>query len=294
MALRSMTGYGQGDSSAHGIRVVAEISSVNRRQLDVQINLPRSLSRLEPRAIEEMQKVLSRGRVTAEIRVDYQAKVKARSMKINEDLGRAYLEQLRASAQRLNMSDDFTGSMLLNLPDVVQFTQMEEDVDRIWPILQRALRQALDGLVQMRVGEGSALQADLEKRVELMTKLVGRIELRAPKVVTRHRKALHDRISKAGVDVDMRDERLLREVALFADKCDITEETTRLQSHLQQAGRLMRARSTNGKSLDFLAQEMFREINTIGAKGNDSIIVRYVVTFKSELERFREQVQNIE
>lgn len=294
MALRSMTGCGQGDAAAHGIRVVVEIASVNRRQLDIQISLPRSVSRLESRAAEEIQKVLSRGRVTAEIRVDYQAKAQARSMRINEDLGRAYLEQLRASADKLKLPDDFTGSMLLNLPDVVQFTQVEEDVDRIWPMLQRALRQGLDGLVQMRVGEGAALQADLEKRLELMTKLVGKIELRAPKVVARHRKALHDRISKAGVQVDMGDERLLREVALFADKCDITEETTRLQSHLQQAGKMMRAKATNGKSLDFLAQEMFREINTIGAKGNDSIIIRYVVTCKSELERFREQVQNIE
>ena len=294
MALCSMTGYGRGQATADGIHVSVELSSVNRRQLDLHVNLPRSLSILEARIAEEVHHQVHRGRVTGEVHVSESSKLRRSSIRVDEELAGAYLTALRATARRIKLQDDFGGSLLLQLPDVVHYEPIEQDVDRIWPVLQRALQKALRELVRMRKREGRTLQQDLEARVARLGGLVEEIGAEAPQVTGRYRAALQDRLEQAGVDVAGDDERLLREIVLFADRSDIAEELTRLESHLKQARRLMRSREATGKSLDFLAQELFREINTIGSKANDSFIVRRVVTFKAELERFREQVQNIE
>lgn len=294
MALNSMTGYGRGQASAEGIRVTVELSSVNRRQLDLHINLPRSLSILEARITEEVHHKVTRGRITGEVNVTESSQLRRKSIRVDEDLAEAYLDALRGAAGKFRLRDDFSGSLLLQLPDVVHYEQIEEDVDRIWPVLQKALQKALRELSRMRSREGKALQQDLEARVGGLAGIVDEIRVEAPKVTRRYRANLRERLSQAGVDLPVNDDRLLREIVLFADRSDIAEELTRLESHMKQARRLMRSRDATGKSLDFLAQEMFREINTIGSKANDGAIVRCVVNFKAELERFREQVQNIE
>jgi uncharacterized protein (TIGR00255 family) len=294
MALRSMTGYGRGQATADGLRVTVELSSVNRRQLDLHINLPRSLSILEARIAEDVHQAVHRGRITGEVNVAESSQLRRKSIRVDEDLAEAYLDALRATARKFKLEDDFSGTLLLQLPDVVHYEQIEEDVDRIWPVLQKALLKALRELVRMRNREGKALQQDLEARLGRLGELVEEIRGEAPKVTGRYRTALRERVARAGVEMPVDDDRLLREIVLFADRSDIAEELTRLESHMKQARKLMRSREATGKSLDFLAQEMFREINTIASKGNDSAIVRRVVTFKAELERFREQVQNIE
>lgn len=294
MALRSMTGYGRGQATAEGIHVSVELSSVNRRQLDLHINLPRSLSILEARIAEDVHQVIHRGRITGEVNVSESSQLRRKSIRVDEDLAEAYLDALRATAKKFKLQDDFGGTLLLQLPDVVHYEQIEEDVDRIWPVLQKALRKALRDLVRMRNREGKALQEDLEGRMERLAGLVDEIRGEAPKVTGRYRASLQERLAQAGVELAADDDRLLREIVLFADRSDIAEELTRLESHMKQVRRMMRSREATGKSLDFLAQEMFREINTIASKANDGFIVRRVVNFKAELERFREQVQNIE
>lgn len=294
MPLRSMTGFGRGEATAHGMHVVVEIGSVNRRQFDNQVSVPRALSPLEPRINEEIQEVVSRGRLTGAITLTHTHRARRKAMRIDEDLASAYLHDLRAAGRRLGLPDDLTLQSLLELPDVVEVAHPEAELESAWPVVRRALRQALKGLARMRRQEGQALEKDLRARITLLRRQVEKIRKRAPGAAARYRAALLERIAEAGVGLSGQEERLLREVAIYADKCDISEEITRLDSHLDHLETLMRGREANGKALDFLAQEIFREINTTGAKANDSVIVQIVVGFKAELERIREQVQNIE
>lgn len=294
MSLRSMTGHGRGTASASGILVSVEVSSVNRKQLDVSIGLPRSLSALEPRVQEEVQKWLSRGRVTGEVDVQLSAAARREAVCVDAELAGAYLGELRRAAKKLRLDDDFRGSALLSLPDVVRYEQPVASSDEAWPLVEKALKQALERLLKMREREGKALQKDMAGRLSGISATVGRIRRFAPMVSTRYAEKLHARLREAGFLAETGDERLLKEVALFADRSDITEEMTRLESHVAQAHKLMESSDPVGRSLDFLVQEMFREANTIGSKANDGDIVKEVVGLKAEVERIREQVQNIE
>lgn len=294
MPLRSMTGFGRGSAAGHGMLVEVEISAVNRRQFDNQVGVPRVLEPLESRIAEEIQGSIHRGRLTGEIKLQHTQSVRRHALRVDEELAASYLRELRAAAKRLGLPDDLTIGSLLDLPDVVQLAHPEADLEKAWPVVQRALRQALRGLVRMRTQEGLALERDLKRRLGDLRDKVARIRTQAPQVAEQYRRSLVERIRAAGVETPLDEERLAREVALYADRCDITEELTRLDSHLDHWASLMRAREASGKSLDFLAQEMFREINTIGSKANDAGIVQVVVGFKTELERIREQVQNIE
>ncbi len=294
MRLRSMTGYGRGEATRKGTRVVVELSTVNRKQLDVHISLPRGLAGLDARVTEEVQGALSRGRINGEVVVDFGKRPLQEGIQVNQELAAAYVKSLRGAAAKLNLQDDLSVSHLLTLPNVVRFENPQADPEEMWPVMVRALRQALKALVAMREQEGKALGVDLEARLAALEANLEHIRTRAPKVAEKYREGLFQRLKQAGVSVADADDRLLREVALFADRADICEELSRLESHLNQARKLMKGKATTGKSLDFLAQEMFREINTIGSKANDSRIAQRVVQCKTELERFREQVQNVE
>ncbi len=294
MSLRSMTGYGHGAASAGGVKVEVELSSVNRRQLDVSVSLPRSFSVFEPRIEEEIHKRVSRGRVTGEVSVSVSSKARQQGVRVDEELARTYLEAMRRTAKRVGLKEDFGASTLLSLPDVVRYEQTAESAERVWPLLSRALNLALENMLKMRDREGAALQKDVARRLDGLVSALNRVRKQAPTVVESYRKKLMARLRDAGFVMGSSDERLLRELALFADKSDITEEITRLESHIQQAHKLMQSKEPVGRSLDFLAQEMFREMNTMGSKANDGDILRNVVAMKAELERIREQVQNIE
>jgi uncharacterized protein (TIGR00255 family) len=294
MSVRSMTGHGRGTASLDGIKVEIELSAVNRKQLDISIALPRMLAGLGPRMDEVIGKNLSRGRVTGEVAVQFAAALRQRGARVDVDLAEAYLKGLRKAAKRLKLRDDFTGSALLTLPDVVRYEQPARETEKVWPAVEMALNQALEHLMKMREREGGALGRDLEKRLVRIESCMERVRAEAPRVASKYRERLMARLGAAEIPVDGADERLLREVALFADRSDITEEITRLESHIQQARTLMKSREPVGRSLDFLVQEMFREANTIGSKANDAGIARDVVAIKTELDRIREQVQNIE
>jgi uncharacterized protein (TIGR00255 family) len=295
MSLRSMTGHGSGEAAGRGVRVFVDLSSINRRQLEISLNLPKSIGALESRIQETLHAALARGRITGDVALRFTSGRGRDRVVVDEDLAAQYVSALRRTARRLRLRDDIQVSQLLSWPDVVQSPALAEDLEtRVWPVMNKALHAALSRLQEMKRREGAALGRDLERRLRRLDGRLRAIRSRLPRVVRHHRQALLRRIREAGVGLDARDERVIKEVALFADRSDVSEEVTRLESHLNQARRLLNSEATTGKTLDFLAQEMFREINTMGAKANDSAVVHHVVAFKSELERVREQVQNLE
>ena len=290
-----MTGRGAAAAAGRLARVEVELSSVNRKQLDVDVGLPRFLAAYESRVLETVQGRLSRGRITGEIRVTWAEAAQAAGAKVDLGLARAAVGALRAAARKLDLPDDLKASDLLSLPGLVVLEHGERDLEALWPTVRQALEAALAKLQAMRKKEGAALGRDLRARLGTLRKLVGEIAARAPGVAETYRANLLKRIAAALPGSDLAaDERLLREVALFADKADIAEELVRLESHFRQAADALKAGGVVGRTLDFLVQEMGREINTIGSKANDAEIARRVVAAKAELERFREQVQNVE
>ena len=295
MGLTSMTGRGAAAAAGRLAPLEVELSSVNRKQLDVDVGLPRFLAAYESRVLETVQGRLSRGRITGEIRVTWAEAAQAAGAKVDLGLARAAVGALRAAARKLDVPDDLKASDLLALPGLVSFAHGERDLEALWPTVRQALEAALAKLQAMRKKEGAALGRDLRARLGTLRKLVGEIAARAPGVVETYRANLLKRIAAALPGSDLAaDERLLREVALFADKADVAEELVRLASHFRQAEDALKAGGVVGRALDFLVQEMGREINTIGSKANDAEIARRVVAAKAELERFREQVQNVE
>ena len=291
----SMTGRGTGAAAGRLARVEVELSSVNRKQLDVDVGLPRILSSFAARVQEQIQRGVSRGRVSGEIRVTWAEAAQAAGARVDLGAARAAVSALRATAKKLELPDDLKASALLALPGLVSFAPGARDLEALGPTLEKALAAALAKLQAMRQKEGAALGRDLRARLATLRTLAGEIAERAPGVAETYRANLLKRIGEALPGTDLAgDERLLKEVALFADKADVAEELVRLDSHFRQADDLLKTGGVVGRTLDFLVQEMGREINTVGSKANDGEIARRVVACKAELERFREQVQNLE
>lgn len=293
MALRSMTGFGAGSASGAGLKVCVELSSVNRKQLDVHVSLPRSLAMLDGRIQKRVQTVFSRGRISGAVRVELEESATG-NVQVQEALAEQYILRIRKVAKQLGLDDNLGADVLVRIPGLVQLEQAEFGADDVGSVLEDALDLALDAQTRMREEEGRALEMDLRTRLALLSEYVDTIEKLAPTVVPAYRQRLLDRLAAAKLDGLENDERIVKEVALFADRCDITEELTRLRSHLSQVEELLNMEEPVGRTLDFLCQELFREINTTGSKANEVEITREVVAFKTELERIREQVQNVE
>lgn len=292
--MKSMTGYGRGECAQAGFKITVEVSSVNRKQSEITVNLPRELEVLEAQIRDAINERVARGRVTVRVAV-HAADATASALKINTALAKAHTKELKKLAKELGLEDGISLDLLLRIPGVLQSGEGMPEADQLWPSVKKAVDSALNTLVSMREKEGKHLSKDLQQRVFLMRAAVARVQKQAPQVAERYRQQLIERIKAAGLEVPgLEDERLVKEVFYFADRIDITEELTRLQSHFKQFDDHVKKSEPIGRTLDFLAQEMNREINTLGAKANDSAISREVVTLKSELERFREQVQNVE
>jgi uncharacterized protein (TIGR00255 family) len=287
-----MTGYGRGTATFEGRQISVELSSVNRKQAEIALSLPRALLELEPRVRDEINAHISRGRLT--VAVGLHAKEGKRAGPINVAAAKEYREQLKALRKALKLDGDITLDQVLRGPGVLDSENVEIAVEAVWPALRKALKAALDQFVKMRQVEGEALAADLRKRTLSMQKHVKTIGVLAPKVMEHHRGSLLERAAKAGLEIEPSDERLLKEIVFFADRSDISEELTRLRSHLDQFFVQLAKDEPVGRTLDFLLQEMFRETNTIGNKANFLAISQLVVGMKTELEKLREQVQNIE
>jgi uncharacterized protein (TIGR00255 family) len=292
--MKSMTGYGWGDAVQNGLKVTAELSSVNRKQSEISVNLPRELEVLEAQIRDEINRRVARGRVTARVTV-HAGEKREGNVRVNAALATAYAKKLRDLARELKLSGDVTLDHLLRAPGVLESEDDIPDAEDFWPAVESALKQALEMLVAMREKEGSHLRADLVRRIDTMRKSAIKVQKRAPQVQVRYRKQLLERVQSAGLEAaKIEEERVLKEVIFFADRSDISEEITRLQSHFKQFDDCVNSREPVGRTLDFLAQEMNREINTIGSKANDAMISREVVVLKTELEKFREQAQNVE
>ena len=293
--MKSMTGYGRGECARNGFKVTVELSSVNRKQGEISISLPRELEVLEAQIRDEINRCVARGRLTTRVALQAAEDRDAVRVRVNKPLAAAYARELRLLARQLQLKDDLSLDLLVRAPGVLENASQVGDAEAFWPAVHKALQQALAMLVGMRTREGANLRKDLCGRMASMRKAVTRIRKAAPLVQQRYREQLIQRIRSAGLeDLALDEERLIKEVIFFADRSDISEELTRLQSHFQQFDDCAKSAEPVGRTLDFLAQEVNREINTIGSKANDGSISREVVVLKAELEKFREQAQNVE
>jgi len=290
-----MTGYGRGECARDGFKITVELGAVNRRQSEISVNLPRELEMIEAQVRDAINAQVARGRVTAHIGIhEAEGQAVARAH-INLPLAKSYATELARLAQSLKISGDISLDQILRAPGVFQTDEELVAAETVWPAVEKALKAALSALVKMREREGAHLSEDLTARICIMRSAVEKIQKQAPQTAENYRQQLLERIKSAGIEnIAPDDERLLKEIVLFADRSDISEELTRLHSHFKQYEDCRKSKEPVGRTLDFLAQEMNREINTIGSKANDAIISREVVTLKTELERFREQVQNVE
>ena len=293
--MNSMTGYGRGESVRDGNRITVELSSVNRKSGEVSLSLPRELEALESKIRDTILRRLSRGRITARVTLQTGDGCKRRGVRANVALAQAIVAEMEKLNATLPQPAPITLDQLTRLPGVIESVDEDSDPEAFLPAIQDALAQALDGIAQMRSTEGAVLQADMQARIQTVHDAVERIRAFAPEVPTKYRENLRARLESAGLErIDLDDERILKELVIFADRSDISEELTRLDSHFQHYEEIANADEPVGRKLDFLCQEINREVNTIGSKAQDSRIAREVVLAKTELEKFREQVQNVE
>lgn len=291
--VRSMTGFGRSQISAGGYQVSCEIRGVNHRYLDSHIRISRRYAALEEPIKEELKKYVSRGRLELSINIERSGQ-SARDIKVDKELAIAYYNYLKELAEKLNISREIRPIDVFRLPEVFSLEDEQEDLEAIWNILQQVVADAMQGLVQMRIREGENLAADICERNQLLLSMVENLEKRAPHVVNEHGEKLRKRLSEY-ISSDVVDEqKLILEMALFADRINVTEEIVRLRSHIQHLDEFMHADVASGRKADFLVQEMFREVNTIASKANDLEMSSVVVEAKAELEKIREQLQNIE
>jgi len=291
--MRSMTGYGRGQSIQNGNKFSVELNSVNRKQSDVVVTLPRELSEMEPRVRDVINSEVTRGRLTVVIAAHYNP-TSVQRIALDTALARTYHEAMVALQKELGAPGEVSIETVLRAPGVVRVVENEVPVEEAWPQIESALREALSDLVAMREREGKHLAKDLIKRLKMVREAVRKIRQLSPNVMKKYRQSLHERIQRAGIEMSLDDERLTKEVIFFAEKSDVTEELTRLESHFAQFAHQLRRNEPVGRTLEFISQEIAREFNTLGAKANDVEISQLVVLCKSEMEKIREQIQNIE
>lgn len=290
----SMTGFGRGIVSRDGRELQVELKSVNHRYLDVSVRMPRSLNAFEDMVRKALSARIARGHIDVYITYRNNAPA-ARAVQADLELLAAYMDAFSGIRERFpGLIDDVTLLGAARLPDVLTVADAPEDEETVGGMLREALEEAANSVLKMRAAEGACLLADIEKRLGLISGLLAEIERRSPAMVLEYREKLNERISLL-MQGKMPDEaRLLTEVAVFADRSSITEEIVRLKSHLSQFAGLAKEEGAIGRRLDFIVQEMNREANTIGSKANDLAITNAVLQIKGEIEKIREQVQNIE
>ncbi len=288
-----MTGYGRGEARSKKHCVVCEISSVNQKARDIFLRFPRELENLEPRIKEEISHRIVRGKLSVSINVQSHDDG-GQSPSVDTPVARQALKNLRKLQKDLGLAGEIRIDTVLRIPGVLNSSGPALDPDALWPTVQKSVQSALDALLKMRSKEGLFLKKELMERLKNLRNLHTQISSLAPQVVQKHRKSLHERIKAAGVQIALDDERLIKEIVFFADRSDISEELTRLKSHFSQMQDALNSKEPVGRTLDFLIQEMNREVNTIGSKANHVEISQRVVDLKAELEKLREQIQNIE
>lgn len=291
--LKSMTGYGCGESQTEFYKVIIEMKSVNHRFLELAVRLPKQLNPLEDQLKKTIQARLFRGKVDVFVTLE-ETEAKKPTLKVDKDLALVYHNSLLQLAEICSIEPEVDVKTIVNFPGIITPEKEEADLDFIRPVVEDALSSALDALVKMRSVEGTNLKASLKSHNDSIRSLTGEILVCAPLVVADYRRKLKDRVKELLGDILVDEARFANEVAFFADKADITEELARMESHLQQFEEALETEEAIGRKLEFILQEMNREANTIGSKANDLALGKLVIEIKSELEKMREQAQNIE
>lgn len=291
----SMTGYGRGEANGKDINFQVEIRSVNHRYNDIRVRLPVSNLLLEEKIKGLIKSIVSRGKVDVHVTMEISRELKERLIYIDSTVIKAYYNAIEGLKNELGIQENINLSLLFSLPDVIKIQEPSLEKGEIWDTLQRSINEAINNLFEMRKKEGKELKNDLLLRISKVDKLINEIDVQSDHVVVQYKEKLQDRIDEIlDGSHELNHDRIEIEVAIMADKCDITEEITRINSHISQFCQTLEIDEPMGRKLDFILQELNREINTIGSKSNDAKISTYVIQIKSELEKLREQVQNIE
>ena len=291
--IRSMTGFGKANAEIAGQQVTVEITSVNHRYLDISLRAPSTWASLEPDIKQFIRSRLARGKLCVSIGRKH-AGAATHAIRFDPATAQQYVEASKELADMLGNGQTLSLDVLAQLEGVFVAEEPEEDIDRLRADLTDALGRALDGLDTMRTTEGNALAEDVRNRIALLRASLANVETRLPDLNERYQVRLHSRIEEFGSDLSLTEERIAIEVAMLAEKADVTEEVVRLKTHLEHMEELLVTQEPVGRRLDFLSQEIQREVNTLGVKTRDSDVTKDVLTMKAELEKIREQVQNIE
>lgn len=291
--IRSMTGYGRSQGEANGREITVEIKCVNHRYFDFSARVPRSLSFLEEKLKSLVQEEIRRGKVELYLSVDF-GETSNVNVELNRSLLANYLELFAEMEKEFSLTNDVTVASAARLPDVFNVKKPELDEEEIWRDVRKVAGQALLEFISMREKEGEKTLLDLKERVAEIKGAVLEIENRSPEIQNEYKERLEGKIREVVGTMGLDEGRILTEVAIFADKIAVSEELVRLKSHFSQMEEILLSEGAIGRKLDFLLQEMNREVNTVGSKNADVEIARHVVFIKSELEKIREQIQNIE
>ena len=290
-----MTGFGRGEFFDNQHRFIVEIKAVNHRYNEIVIRMPKNLGSLEDKIRRTVSATLVRGRIDVFITLDEYGE-KKRGVRVDKELAMAYDKSLKELAQLLSRSMDNTVREIAHYPDVIKVEEVTEDVIILWPKLLAAIDMAVSNLMSMRLAEGLSIKEDLVARVAMISSYLITVEERAPQVLAEYREKIVGRMREllTNIGAEPDEGRLLQETAIFADRTSITEELVRLKSHLTQINSTLHADEAVGRKLDFIIQEINRETNTIASKANDFTIANLMIEIKSEIEKIREQIQNVE
>ncbi len=291
--LKSMTGFGRASVEKDGYAVSVEIKSVNHRYFEFSCRLPRQYGFLEDKLKSHLASKISRGKVDCFLTVEA-LDIENAEVRVNHTLAGAYVNALDEISEKYGLSKDFGSASLARFPDVLILVKAEEDEELLWNITRDAVNSALEKFIEMREAEGAKMKADICSRCQFILNCVSFVEERSPLTVKEYNEKLISRVHDLLGDVSLDEGRILQEVAIFADKVAVAEETVRLRSHIAQLNTFLESDEPVGRKMDFLVQEINREANTIGSKANDVEIARKVVEIKAEIEKIREQIQNIE
>ena len=293
--IKSMTGYGRGEYIEGDRQAIVEISAVNNRYFDANIRMPRLITSLEENIRSYVKTHVVRGKLDIYITYNSQAKEDT-DIKVNQALAKQYIDALNDLQSKLDLIDDISVMKVARLPDIISIEKKETDLEQIWEIVNKALIEAVDSFDSMRQKEGKLLREDLILKGQTIFRIVDDINARSPLIVDRYKQKLYQKILETleNLEVEPDPGRILTEVAIFSDRSSVDEEITRLRSHISQLNSILNEGGVVGRKLDFLLQEINRESNTIGSKSTDELVTKLVIELKSEAEKIREQVQNIE
>lgn len=291
--LKSMTGYGRAEEILNGKKITCEVRSVNHRYSDYSVKVPRCYGFMEDRARKKVSEYIARGKVDVYIAVESYGEAD-RQIRLNLPLAKSYIDALYALRDEFGLKDDISVSGIARFGDIFRSEMIEEDEDALWADVEEVLKKACGAFVSMREREGERIEKDLSDRIEYMRSLAAKIEARSPETVAEYSQKLYQKIKEVLEDRTVDEARVLTEVAIFADKVAVNEEMVRLESHFKEYYDIISKNEPAGRKLDFLIQEINREINTTGSKASDIEIAKLVVELKGETEKLREQIQNIE